>query len=90
MVILGKQTLGPGLSLSCCAAGTVSPIPGLVNFSPLRNLVGDFPGGLVDKNLLANAGDTGSIPGRKDPTPHRATTEPPCLQPVLRSEKPLQ
>ena len=24
---------------------------------------GDFPGGPVDKNLLANVGDTGSIPG---------------------------
>ena len=24
----------------------------------------DFPGGTVDKNLPANAGDTGSIPGR--------------------------
>ena len=24
---------------------------------------GDFPGGEVDKNLPANAGDTGSIPG---------------------------
>ena len=23
----------------------------------------DFPGGVVDKNPLANAGDTGSIPG---------------------------
>ena len=23
----------------------------------------DFPGGTVDKNLPANAGDTGSIPG---------------------------
>ena len=23
----------------------------------------DFPGGTVDRNLLANAGDTGSIPG---------------------------
>ena len=61
MVILGKQMLGPGLSLSCRPAGTASPIPGLVNFSPL-NLVGDFPGGLVDKNPLANAGDTSSIP----------------------------
>ena len=61
MVILGKQTLGPGLSLSCCMAGTASPIPGLVNFSPLRNLVGDFPGGLVDKNLLANARDARDV-----------------------------
>ena len=25
--------------------------------------VGDFPGGAVVKNLPANAGDTGSIPG---------------------------
>ena len=24
---------------------------------------GDFPGGEVDKNLSANAGDTGSVPG---------------------------
>ena len=33
----------------------------------------DFPGGAVVKNLPANAGDTGSSPGRKDPTCRGAT-----------------
>ena len=33
----------------------------------------DFPGGAMVKNLPANAGDTGSIPGREDPTCHGAT-----------------
>ena len=30
---------------------------------PLRKRPQDFPGGVVDKNLPANAEDTGSIPG---------------------------
>ena len=29
----------------------------------LKKCIGDFPGGTVVKNLPANAGDTGSIPG---------------------------
>ena len=36
----------------------------------------DFPGGAVVKNLPANTGDTGSIPGPEgpeDPTCHGAT-----------------
>ena len=38
----------------------------------------DFPGGTVDKNLLANTGKTGSIPTchgarQEDPTCHGAT-----------------
>ena len=28
-----------------------------------KNIQWDFPGGTVDKNLPANSGDTGSIPG---------------------------
>ena len=32
----------------------------------------DFPVGTVVKNLPANAGDTGSIPGPEDPTCHGA------------------
>ena len=28
-----------------------------------RQMLGDFPGGAVVKNLPANAGDTGSFPG---------------------------
>ena len=28
----------------------------------------DLPGGTVDKNLLANSGDTGSVPGPEDST----------------------
>ena len=31
---------------------------------------GDFPGGPVDKNLPAIAGDTGSIPGQGTKIPH--------------------
>ena len=30
---------------------------------PLRKRLQDFPGGVADKNLPANAGDMGSIPG---------------------------
>ena len=30
----------------------------------------DFPGGPVVKNLLSNAGDTGSIPGQGTKIPH--------------------
>ena len=33
----------------------------------------DIPGGPGVKNLPANAGDMGSIPGGEDPTCHRAT-----------------
>ena len=32
-----------------------------------------FPGGVMDKNLPAGAGDTSSIPGREDPTGRGAT-----------------
>ena len=32
--------------------------------STFKNQSGDFPGGAVVKNPPANAGDTGSIPGR--------------------------
>ena len=28
-----------------------------------KNIAGDIPGGVVDKNLPASAGDTGSVPG---------------------------
>ena len=31
--------------------------------STLKSILGGFPGGAVVKNLPANAGDTGSIPG---------------------------
>ena len=31
--------------------------------SPEESRIGDFPGGTVVKNLPADAGDTGSIPG---------------------------
>ena len=33
----------------------------------------DLPGGIVDKNLPANVGDTGSIPGPEDSTCGGAT-----------------
>ena len=56
-----------------------------------RNTLG-FPGGAVVENLPANAGDTGSSPGK---IPHAAeqlgpwatTTEPARLQPVLRNKR---
>ena len=34
----------------------------------------DFPGGLVIKNLPANAGDAGSIPGSEDPLEEEMAT----------------
>ena len=54
-----------------------------------REEIGGFPGGTADKNLPANAGDTGSIPGpgrshmlrsnkAREPqllSPHATTTE---------------
>ena len=39
---------------------------------PLKNNIGDFPGGPVVKNTPSNAGDTGSIPGRGTKIPHAA------------------
>ena len=52
----------------------------------------NIPGGPMVKNLPANAGDTGSIPGQRTKISHAvgqlspcaATTEPACLEPVLR------
>ena len=38
------------------------------SLSVLRNTKLNFPGGSVVKNLPANAGDTGLISGREDPT----------------------
>ena len=37
---------------------------------PFKNLLGDFPGGPVVKNLPSNTGDTGSIPGLGIKIPH--------------------
>ena len=53
--------------------------------SVLWSRLWDFPGGLVVKNSLANAEDTGSVPGLgKIPhNPCAATTEAQVLQPVL-------
>ena len=43
-------------------------------FCTYRDKLGDFPGGAVNRNLPANAGDMGSIPGSgKSPTYHEAT-----------------
>ena len=58
----------------------------------------DFPGGPVVKNPLANAGDTGSIPGpwkiphaMEQLSPCVPTTEPMCPRAhALQQEKPLQ
>ena len=36
-------------------------------------MLGDFPGGAVVKNLPANAGGTGLIPGPEDPISCEAT-----------------
>ena len=38
-------------------------IPGKTAIAPLLRRIQDFPGGAVDKNLPANAGDMGSSPG---------------------------
>ena len=38
----------------------------------------DFPGGPVVKDLLCEAGDTGSIPGRGTKTLHAAEHPGPC------------
>ena len=35
----------------------------MLNITNQKGNAGDFPGGTVDKNSPANAGDTGSIPG---------------------------
>ena len=37
---------------------------------PIKNKVGDFPGGPVVKNLPFNAGDESSIPGQRTKIPH--------------------
>ena len=62
---------------------------------------GDFPGGTVDKNLPANAGDTGLIPGpgrflmpQSNQAQALQVLKPMSLKPVLRNkshhnEKPL-
>ena len=42
-----------------------------------KNYPQDFPGGAVDKNLPANARDTGLIPGLEDSICH-GTTKPMC------------
>ena len=57
----------------------------------------DFPGGPVVKNLPANAGDMGSIPGlgrfhmpRGQLNLCTTTTQPAHLEPKLPNEKPPQ
>ena len=61
----------------------------------LKNVWLDFPGGAVDKNPPAKAGDMGSIPslGRfhnasEQLSPCTTATKSVCLEPVLHSEKP--
>ena len=63
--------------------------------------VNDFPGGTVDRNLPANAGDTGSVPGLGRLHMQRATKpvrhnswacmlqllKPSCLEPALHSKR---
>ena len=39
----------------------------------MSSIIQDFPGGTVDKDLLASARDTGSIPVREDSTCHGTT-----------------
>ena len=64
-------------------------------YSGLDNLntSGDYPGGPVNKNLPANAGDVGSIPGPGRSAYHRATKplcHSPCacaLEPQLPDER---
>ena len=54
----------------------------------------DFPGGTVNKNLRANAGDMGSIPDLEDSTCFGATEargpqllKPECLEPVFHNKR---
>ena len=44
----------------------------------------DFPGGTVDKNLLANPGDMGSIPNLAHGP---QLLKPVCLEPVLHNKR---
>ena len=49
-------------------------------------MIWDIPGGPEVKNLQANAGDTGSIPGQETKIPHGAWQLSPCAttaEPVL-------
>ena len=56
---------------------------------------GDFPGDIVDKNPPANAGGTGSIPGRETKIPHAEEQLSPratllsfhVLEPVLHNKR---
>ena len=55
---------------------------------------GDFPGGTVDKNLPANAGDTGLIPGpgrflmsQSNQAQALQLLKPMSLKPVLRNKR---
>ena len=71
------------------AAGHVEILDYLCNFSidvkniPLKNvlnLLGDFPGGPLVKNLPSNAGDMGLIPGRGTMIPGRGTMIPHAMR----------
>lgn len=44
-----------------------------LSFFIIKMVMLDFPSGLVDKNLPANAGYTDLIPGPEDSTCHRVT-----------------
>ena len=46
----------------------------------LKGIYWDFPGGPVVKNPPSNAGDTGSIPGRRTKIPHAVGQLSPTLQ----------
>ena len=56
----GQSCPRPGEEMGVLDLGTLHLKKGLLQ---LRNWVWGFPGGAVVKNLLANAGDTGSSPG---------------------------
>ena len=58
------------------------------------NVAQDFPGGPVVKNPPYNAGDAGSIPGRRTKIPHAAGQLSPFTAakeaPVCHDEDPVQ
>ena len=60
----------------------------------LTELLGAFRGGLVVKNLPANVGNTGSIPGPGTNIPHAVGATEPATTPEpttsLRQERPLR
>ena len=78
-------TCMPQLRSTPAATKTQSNLKYINKINILKNINMDFPGGSVVKNLPANAGDTGSIPGpgRSHMPRSNKASEPQLLKPVL-------